>query len=458
MVLAFSLALLSLAALVSAKNVIILVGDGTSLTMIEAASYIDNGANTKNPYMKLENKTPAKTYNAWDQVTDSAAAATCMGTGVRTTNYYVGINTEGQNIKNIAEIYKEMGGLVGAAVKVPVTHATPAGFMAHAGDRNDHATIAQSLYDLRPDILLGGGRSGSYFGPTAEKMATETYTYVTTASELRQKRNICSKLPYIGLFADENLPYYADWDPNGTEVPGLLEMATAAIDMLDSCGKDYFLLIEGSLIDQGNHSNNATQAVLDATEFNDVIDYVANRFSARNDTLVIVTGDHESGGFTLLNVENVSGSLPNEVSDQAEKHKRRLERMKTLESGTNYATTGHSACPVIVGGLGPHSDQFENISHISDLFNIMKQVANESYNNQPSNDPVVPTPTPSTPSSSGFSWGALFGGILIGLFVAAAIAVPVTIRCIKGKGASTKHRVVNNHQEDILIGDETTVA
>jgi alkaline phosphatase len=280
------------------QNVIFMIGDGFS------AAYATNYRLYKGDQPTLFDQTLSgmiRTASADNAVTDSAAAATAMATGVKTNNDMVGMDPDGKKLKTILEAAKESGKSTGLVSTSSVTHATPASFAAKVPHRNDEVAIAPQMLG-KPDVLLGGGKQ--FFLPESEggkqpernlieEARAQGYQVLENRDQLLKAKG--NKL--LGLFAEEGMSPELDRDKS--KEPSLAEMTRTAIDTLKKNKKGFFLMVEGSQIDWGGHDNDAAWAMKDTEAFEQAIK-VAMDFAKRDGrTLVVVTGDHDTGGMSV---------------------------------------------------------------------------------------------------------------------------------------------------------------
>jgi len=257
-----------------------------------------------------------------ESVTDSAAAATAFATGVKTHNGAVGVDPAGRTLSTALELAQRSGRATGLVTTATVTDATPASFAAHVGSRDDQSEIARQYLELsRPDVILGGGED--YWHPAGDPGAHPDhpakdpaeasvgtrgrlvdrarelgYDYVTDAAGLAASTS--GRL--LGLFANEEL-YEARKDGQGGSyspaVP-LPTMTRKALDVLDDDPEGFFLVIEEEGVDAMAHQNN-TGLLLESLRALDAAVAVALEFQqAHPDTLVLVVGDHETGGMSIV--------------------------------------------------------------------------------------------------------------------------------------------------------------
>ena len=272
-----------------AKNVIFMVPDGYS------ASYATNYRWYKGEETVLDSMLVGmhRTYSSNSEVTDSAAAGTAMATGIKTNNGMISTSPDGKDLKTILEVAEEKGKSSGLVATSTITHATPAVFASHVASRSNEADIAPQLLENDVDVILGGGKK--YFPETLLNEAVKNgYQYVTNHDELKkvQKSN---KL--IGLFAEDGMAPELDRDE--TNEPSLAEMTETAIDVLKKDKDGFFLMVEGSQIDWAGHDNDAAWAMKDSEAFELAVKEAVEFAKKDGNTLVIVAGDHDTGGMSV---------------------------------------------------------------------------------------------------------------------------------------------------------------
>lgn len=272
-----------------AKNVIFMVPDGFS------TSYATNYRWYKGEETLFDSMLVGmqKTYSANSKVTDSAAAGTALATGVKTNNGMISTSPDGKELKTVLEAAEEKGKSSGLVATSTITHATPAVFASHVASRSNEGDIAPQLIENDVDVLLGGGKQ--HF---PEKLLNEAkssgYAIVSNSEELKKAEN-ATKL--IGLFADGGMA--PELDREETNQPSLADMTEAAIDVLEKDKDGFFLMVEGSQIDWAGHDNDAAWAMKDTEAFEEAL-AVALEFAKKDGhTLVVVTGDHDTGGMSV---------------------------------------------------------------------------------------------------------------------------------------------------------------
>ncbi|EFQ31770.1 alkaline phosphatase [Colletotrichum graminicola M1.001] len=313
------------------KNFIYIVPDGygpASQTM--ARDYVSLMQNGQNPGAPVSIQLAAdkmvignvRTLASNNLITDSAASATAFGCGVKSYNNAIGVNPAGEPVGSILEAAKLAGMKTGLVVTSTINHATPACYAAHVADRNSYAKIAEHEigygHPLGPvaDILLGGGRC--YFKPQSDStscrrdgidlfaFAAENGYHVMqnrSAFDALDKGLGDVRIPYIGLFNDDQMMYEIDRSRQSQQEPSLLEMVETALNSLHrathSKEKGYFLMIEASRIDHAGHANDPAAHLFDTIHYNEVIGFVREWIDEHPDTMLMSAADHECGGLTL---------------------------------------------------------------------------------------------------------------------------------------------------------------
>ena len=285
------------------KYVFLFIGDGMSTPQRMIA---DEFARVKEKRQLLMNTLPfhatTRTRSANSLVTDSAAAATAIACGVKTDNGKLGVDPQNRPVESVAEVAKKNGYKIGIVTSITINHATPGGFYAHQKHRSMGYEIGLDLINSGFEYFGGGGlgkyadykKSKNYRGNLYELAAQNGYTVVSTKEELLALRPGCGKVFARG--ADGQLPFEIDSD--GT-VATLAEFTRKGIELLDN-PNGFFMMVEGGTIDSCGHANEAAGNLTEVLGLDKAV-RVAMEFAERhpNETLIIVTGDHETGGMTM---------------------------------------------------------------------------------------------------------------------------------------------------------------
>lgn len=270
------------------KNVILLIGDGMGFPQMHVTKIVH-----KNLTMEGFNWTFVG-YELTDslsgEVPDSAAAGTAIATGFKTYNGMVStlaLNNRTINLTTVLEVAKRINKSTGLVTTTKLSDATPAVFASHVESRKlKHEILEQMISKV--DVLLGGGAKEFDLLKKAESCGYEI------VYDKRSLENVkCKKL--IGLFSQSHIPYVLDRDNN---TPSLLDMTKKAIEILSKNENGFFLMVEGSRIDDACHTNDIASVVAETKEFDDVVRYAVN-YAKKGDTLVVVLADHDTGGLAI---------------------------------------------------------------------------------------------------------------------------------------------------------------
>jgi alkaline phosphatase len=290
----------------SLKHVFLFIGDGMGEKMVEATEL----AMAKSPEDKLSfRKFPVlgwqRTASANAEVTDSAAAITAIACGIRTNNGMLGVSPEGKAVESIAEIAHRAGWKIGILSSVSLDHATPAGFYAHDNSRQNMSAIAQSFADSQFEFFGGGGLAGQKgLNETEDNLQRATrngFNIIRTRKELSMIQKDKKIFAFNHRLANgASLPWAIDTQPDDLR---LSEFTEAAIKRL--AGSQFFMMVEGGKIDWACHANDLGSAIRETEDFNNAV-IVAIKFFEENpeNTLIIVTADHETGALSRIEMKD----------------------------------------------------------------------------------------------------------------------------------------------------------
>ncbi|MCJ2164847.1 MULTISPECIES: alkaline phosphatase [unclassified Pseudodesulfovibrio] len=286
----------------SAKYVFLFIGDGMGLPQ-RAATAAYTGKKLAIDSMPAQGVTTTFANDRF--ITGSAASATALATGVKTNINYIGMDPDFKPVKNLAEMAKEQGKKVGIVSSVSIDHATPAAFYAHVKTRKMYHEIDCALAESGFDFFAGGGmvdptgkKSKAPLGDALEKAKANGYRIVSDKKEFMALKPGDGKvLAWNAWLQDaQALPYSMDMTDKDITLP---EFTGKAIEMLDN-DKGFFLMVEGGKIDWACHANDAAASILNTIAFDQAAQKALDFYKKHpNDTLIVVTGDHECGGLTL---------------------------------------------------------------------------------------------------------------------------------------------------------------
>ncbi len=285
------------------QNVILFIGDGMSVPQRmladEFARKIGHGPLAMNA---LPCVATTRTCSANSLVTDSAAAATAIACGVKTNNGSIGVDAKGAPQRSCAEVARDAGKKVGIITTVTLTHATPAGFYGHRSSRGQTYGLALDLVNSQFDFFAGGGldetyndrKAGCYVGDAYAYAASKGYTVISNRAAFAAITRATGKV--LTRFTDGPLAYAIDSEAKNQ--PSLAEMTRKALEVLPS-PKGFFLMVEGGRIDWAGHANDAATNLRDVLAFDEAVRVALDFQKTHPETLVIVTGDHETGGMSM---------------------------------------------------------------------------------------------------------------------------------------------------------------
>ncbi len=290
----------------SAKNIIFLVSDGMSngtLTMANLLLQQKEGRNSHWVQLYHDNmvhRALMDTASASSLVTDSAAASSSWGGGVRVKNGSLNVNEDGSFNIPILQKFKAAGKSVGCVTSVPITHATPAGFCINSGKRGNMEDIASDYLKLKFDVMLGGGTE--IFQPEKRKDKRDLFAEFSKAGTavVRSRNELLAigknnQKPVLGVFYPSALPYALDREHDDDlkfQTPTLAEMAKIAIEQLSKNKNGFVMQIEGGKVDWAAHANDAGALLYDQIAFDDAVKVAIDFAKTDKETLVIVTTDH----------------------------------------------------------------------------------------------------------------------------------------------------------------------
>lgn len=382
-----------------AKNVVLMVGDGLSIAARDAIRLATVGKDGRLAMDRLRYAgwTTTDSEDPDEAVTDSAAAATALATGVRTYNGAVSVDVDGRSHTTLLQHAKKLRKSTGLVTTAQVTDATPAAFGAHVPDRADQSEIARQFLDVtKPDVILGGGEdwwypagnegaypddpadprpevSRSTKGNLVDRARSLGYQYVTTGSQLAAARG--HKL--LGLFANEEMFEQApegQGDAYAPVVP-LATMTTKALNVLDDNRHGFFLLVEEEGIDEMEHANNATQTLRAGRAFDRTVAVVHAYAKRHPGTLVVVVGDHETGGLAIENVDaddesGDAGSASDDVLQSLEDGPFPIAG-SDLEFTIDWTTGSHTGASTPLTAEGPGSERLARAQKNTHVFDVL---------------------------------------------------------------------------------------
>ncbi|NVK54054.1 MAG: alkaline phosphatase [Alteromonadaceae bacterium] len=406
------------------KNIIMIVADGMGPAYTTAYRNFRDDPATPNVETVIFDDIfvgNASTYPAQVSgfVTDSAASATALASGVKSYNGAIGVDQNKTPVTSVLQRAKQLGLKTGIAVTSQIVHATPAAYVAHNESRQNYNQLADSFFDDRingefvADVMLGGGTN--FFERDDRNVTSQFidagYAYVDTYDELA---TLPTGEKVLGLFAPVGLPWVLD-DSRKNRLAYLTQHAIKHL----ANENGYFLLVEASQVDWAGHSNDIASAMNEMHDLNLTLEYLYNYVQTNPDTLVVLTADHSTGGLTigangdyrwdpkwLQNLQKSPAAIAEALSDSADpvsmvnaafgfeltdeeasqvvalaqlaSLKDKTEGIQTLldvRTNTGWTTSGHTGVDVEVFAFGAASDlfhgQYDNTDIAKKLFSLL---------------------------------------------------------------------------------------
>ena len=407
----------------TAKNVILLIGDGMGDSEITVARNYALGAGGFFKGIDALPVTGQYTHYALnkesglpDYVTDSAASGTAWSSGVKTYNGALGVDIHEKPHRTLLQIAKQMGKATGNVTTAEIQDATPAAQMVHVTARKCYGpkatsvqcpsnalengglgSITEQMLNTRADVLLGGGAAtfeeaavaGKWAGKTLREQAQlRGYQIVENLAQLKAVRSADQKKPLIGLFAQGNMPVRwlgpkASYHGNLTlppvtcetnqarteDIPTLADMTSKAIALLKDNPKGFFLQVEGASIDKQDHAANPCGQIGETVDLDEAVQKALAFAKADGHTLVIVTADHAHSS----QIVSPDASAPG------------LTQMLLTKDGApmaiSYGTSEgssqeHTGAQLRVAAYGPQAANVSGLTDQTDLFFTIRNAMN----------------------------------------------------------------------------------
>lgn len=354
-----------------AKNIILLISDGMSLSQVSTYRLLKGGPNERISVDKFPISGIVLTHSEDAIITDSASSATAYSTGKKTNNGALGTDKNKEVLENFTEIITKYGYVSSLISTSEITHATPAAFASHVDSRRKTDEISIQMMDSDVLTILGGGRH--FFLPEEMggkrsdglnllEQVQSSHTLLTTKAEL-DTFDFSNKGRLVGLFADEALrdketPENHVFEPTSTE---MLNFAINRSDQFTSDGcKGFFIMLEGSQVDWAGHANDLNYLNREMKDFDEAVNKALEFAINDQETLVIVTADHETGGLLIEPATPTNYTAP--------------EVKFSFNTGLGYGS--HTGVPVPVYAYGPGSENFTGTLDNTDIFYAMIEALN----------------------------------------------------------------------------------
>jgi alkaline phosphatase len=324
------------------KNVIFLIGDGMGLAQVCAADAINSGLSL----LQLRHIGLQRTSADDAYTTDSAGAGSGLASGRKNKNRHICMSDSGEIYPSLTDVFHDNGYACGVVTLGDLADATPAAFYGHATDRDNADEITAYLLDGKLTLLNGSGMNNLTQRKDGIDLVKDLttkagYTLQTSVNDVNQTRGkvIC---------VDERMGKAAT-----QETLALLADATReAIKKLSTeNSKGFFLMIEGAKIDYAGHANSLPGSILETLSFDLAIAEALKFADSNGETLIIVTGDHETGGLTLVDGNSAEGLIT-----------------------VQYMTDDHTPIMLPVYSYGPHARKFTGVYENTQFFHTIKEI------------------------------------------------------------------------------------
>ena len=323
-----------------APNVILLIGDGMGHSQLSSALYYGKGEPN---YLRFPVVGLSRTSSSSHKITDSAAGATAFSCGVKTYNGAIGMGPDSTALPTILETLEDQSWQSGLIATSSITHATPASFYGHVKLRKQEFDLAEQLISSRVDFFAGGGKR-FFFRRLDEKNlmpAIESNNLLLDTIELSEK-NWQKGKRYGYLLAEDGMPTMEEGRGDF-----LTDATNLALDYFKMQETPFFLVVEGSQIDWGGHAMEGDYLVSEMLDFDRAIGAALDFAEKDGNTLVIVTADHECGGFAL------------KASTKKVPFRGEVDDYNSLSY--SFGTDGHTGAMVPVLAFGPEAEKFGGI-------------------------------------------------------------------------------------------------
>jgi alkaline phosphatase len=327
-----------------AKNIIFAIGDGVGPNQITLSRIAIGGLDHRLFIDQLPYHGTSLTHSYNNAYTDSAAAATTWSTGHKTKNRYLSLDPDKEVLETIVEMLHKKGYASGIVATSSVTHATLAALYAHTDSRYEYKNIANQLINSPIDIALGGGKELFDLNKI-----NDTHHVLTAKESLQLNFDYSKKL--IGLFDDDGIE-------RSNEKPTQRQMTNFALQHLNKQCNGFFLMTEGSQIDWAGHDNDANKMVEEFRDFDLTIKDLIKFVNKNNNTLLIVTSDHETGGLQILKQDGDKVII-------------------------QWGTGRHTSIPVGVQAYGPGAELFQGLMDNTDIhYKMLEAIDYKNLENQ----------------------------------------------------------------------------
>ncbi|MDR0510005.1 MAG: alkaline phosphatase [Rikenellaceae bacterium] len=308
------------------RNVILLIGDGMGLAQVCAANTVNGGLSL----LKIKHIGLQETQAADAYTTDSAAAGSALATGRKHHNRHISMGPDGEVYPSMTDLFHADGRACGVATLGNIADATPAAFYGHSRERDNAEEIMSWLRDGKLTLLCGSGMRSLF-----EQNDGFGYPSVSRVEDINRAggKVVC---------IDERM----DEAASPQTLTLLADATREAISKLSSQGKaGFFLMVEGAKIDYAGHANSLHGSIVETLSFDLAVREALKFADSNGETLVVVTGDHETGGLTLVDGSDGEHSIT-----------------------AHYLTDDHTPIMLPVYAYGPAAADFTGVYQNTEIF------------------------------------------------------------------------------------------
>lgn len=380
-----------------AKYVFLFIGDGMGFSHVavtEAFKATEKGVIGSEPltFTQFPILGMATTHSANEFITCSSAAGTALAAGTKTRNGMLGVTPDTTNVTAISYKFHDAGRKVGIISSVTINHATPGAFYAHNPSRSDYYAIAKELPETGFEFFGGGGFAKPFGKEDSERpiydiVAEKGYTISYGMEDYLALKDKAEKIIMLQEKGKEEnvLPYKNEIEESDLT---LAQVVDAAVKFLEN-EKGFFIMAEGGKIDWAAHSNDVANTIFETLDFDAAVE-VAYKFYQQHpdETLIVVTADHETGGISLGSSKGykVDLTIVKEILDDIEDRddETEMESEETPDvftymsakeinsyvsdkASVGWTTTGHTGGAVPVFAIGTGSSLFSGRMDNTDI-------------------------------------------------------------------------------------------
>lgn len=331
------------------RTVIMFIGDGMGPTHTYIGKIGGAGFHAKSHIELCDYLAMASTEASDFPITDSAAGATALAAGVKTTNGTVGLDANGNEVPCLVDDAQKANKWTGIVSKDSITGATPACFFAHSSSRGSEADIAAQAPGSGVNLFIAGGakifETPAADGTVLKDKATEA-GYLFTKELGALKSADLAETKVMALLSDGSILNSTAEGPLGCA-----ETTKIAIEKLSKSPNGFFLMVEGARIDKESHKNDAAKLIDEAVDFDQAVGVALEYAEQQGDVLVVVTADHETGGVSVpfVNIEDETFTLV-------------------------FSTASHTGVPVYAAAAGLGAPNFHGFIDNTDIPKIIRSV------------------------------------------------------------------------------------